>query len=299
MTECERIIKQGILPESFFKEEIRCEYRVTKERKKIWAIELDLYLKFASVCEKYNLRYFLLFGSLLGAIRHKGMIPWDDDIDVCMPREDYEKFCNICVSEFEKPYLLQTPYTDKGYFYSFAKIRNRNTTCMPEVMSKGGFCHGIFLDVFPLDFVNISNYETDRENIFKSIMRCSSYMKRNNDLNTIQLEKQKLYHTDIPLLEYENIQKIATNPNYAESDYLGVPVNTILKSYQLIWKASDFSSYVLCPFEGFEVRIPVGYDDILCTTYGDYMAYPPINKRGLWHSDIIWNPDKAYTEFIE
>ena len=128
MTESERIISEGILPPSFFYEEERCGFPISANMKKIWAIELDLYLKFAAICERYRLRYYLIFGSLLGAIRHKGMIPWDDDMDVCMPREDYNFLCKNCISEFNDPYILQTPFSDVGSFFSFAKIRNKNAT---------------------------------------------------------------------------------------------------------------------------------------------------------------------------
>ena len=91
MTECERIIKEGILPETFIKPETICDFYVDEMRKKIWAIEIDLYLELEKVCKKHNLRFYAIGGSILGAVRHNGFIPWDDDMDVCMPREDYEK----------------------------------------------------------------------------------------------------------------------------------------------------------------------------------------------------------------
>ncbi len=132
MTECERIIKQGILPETFFKEEELCGFLVTEKRKRLWAISIDLLLIFDNICRKYNLNYFLSFGALLGAIRHHGIIPWDDDIDVCMPRYDYEKFLNIGKTELRNPYFLQIPGEDNGYFFSYAKIRNSNTSGISE-----------------------------------------------------------------------------------------------------------------------------------------------------------------------
>ena len=299
MTECERIIKEGILPESFFKEEEICGFLVTESRKKIWAIELDIFQKFAKICEQHNLHYFALYGTIVEAMLHKGMIPWDDDMDVGMPREDYERFCKECVSEFHDPYLLQTPYTDCGYYFSFAKIRNKNTTCVSKVMQKAGFCQGIFLDIFPLDYCDPVTYEDDRKEIYNSIMKCSSAMKSNNDdLDDSQLQKLRMYHTNEPLFEYERIQQIAKNPKYKNSRYIGVPVNTILKSEQQIWETSDFTDYETSPFENTEIRIPQGYHHVLQIIYGDYMSYPPLEKRGTWHKGIIWDPNNPYKKYI-
>ena len=114
MTEIERIVKRGVITEDFLKEEKRGDFTVTAKRKRVWAVILDLIVEFDSVCRKHNLRYFLDSGSLLGAIRHGGFIPWDDDIDVTMPREDYEKFIRLN-DEFKHPYFLQTPYSDPEY----------------------------------------------------------------------------------------------------------------------------------------------------------------------------------------
>ena len=102
-----------IVRRSFFDEEIRCDFLVTKERKKIWAIGLDLLLEFDRVCKKYNLSYFLIHGSLLGAIRHNGFIPWDDDIDVAMLRSDYNNLMNIAAKEFSNQYDITKRLCEK------------------------------------------------------------------------------------------------------------------------------------------------------------------------------------------
>ena len=123
MTECERIVKSGFTSEKYLQPETRNGFYVDTTRKKVWLIALDLLHQFDSICQKYSLRYYLMFGSLLGAVRHNGFIPWDDDVDVAMPREDYEKIMKL-KNEFKHPYFLQNPYSDNGYYQSFMKLRN-------------------------------------------------------------------------------------------------------------------------------------------------------------------------------
>jgi len=129
MTECERIIAKGIIPKEFLKEETLCDFLVTEERKKLWMISLDMLLEFDRICKQHNIKYYLMGGTLLGAIRHKGFVPWDDDTDVMMLREDYEKFKKL-EHEFQQPYFLQTPQNDPGNLYSTIRIRNSNTTML-------------------------------------------------------------------------------------------------------------------------------------------------------------------------
>ena len=106
MTECERIIQQEILPEVFFRAEIVDGFEVAEQIKKVWAIEIDILLQLDKICKRHSLRYFLIFGSLLGAVRHNGYIPWDDDLDVCMPRKDYEEFIRVAQAELKMPYFF-------------------------------------------------------------------------------------------------------------------------------------------------------------------------------------------------
>ena len=142
------------LPEGFLDEEERCGYLVSSKMKKLWAVELDLLAELDRVCKKHNLQYFADSGTLLGAVRHKGFIPWDDDIDVVMLREDYDYLIQKCAGEFKHPYFLQSAYTDDGYLRTHAQLRNSMTTMMlPNEAMKVKFNQGVFLDVFPLDYL--------------------------------------------------------------------------------------------------------------------------------------------------
>ena len=154
MTEIDRLLQKGVMPESFLFPETRCGFFVDEKRKKTWAIAIDLLLTFDEVCKRNNLRYCLSYGTLLGAIRHNGFIPWDDDVDVCMPRDDYERLQEM-KDKFCHPYFLQTPFTDRGYYYSYIKLRNSNTTAFSKNlryhMSSNNCNSGMSLDVFCVD----------------------------------------------------------------------------------------------------------------------------------------------------
>ena len=112
----------------FYKEEVRCGYTVTEKTKKVWAVQLAMLDEVERICRKYGLSYFADSGTLIGCIRDKGYIPWDDDIDLVMLREDYDKFLTVAQKELADPLLLQTYRTEKNYLRGHAQIRNRLTT---------------------------------------------------------------------------------------------------------------------------------------------------------------------------
>lgn len=120
--------------------------------RKLQMVELEILNEFVRLCEKHDLRYYLVGGTLLGAVRHQGFIPWDDDIDVAMPREDYDSFAKIAPQELNSQYFYQSPDTDPHYFLTYAKVRKNGTEVYEERFENSRFHKGIFIDIFPLDF---------------------------------------------------------------------------------------------------------------------------------------------------
>ena len=127
---------------------------ISNLRREVWDIELDMLDLVVSICDKIGVKYYLDAGTLLGAVRHKGFIPWDDDIDLVMFRDEYDKFISYCKENLEYPYFLQTTDTDSS-IYQHAKIRRSDTTAILEkdLEANWDFNQGIFLDIFPLDRV--------------------------------------------------------------------------------------------------------------------------------------------------
>lgn len=114
--------------------------------------ETELLDTFVGICRKHGLRYCIIAGTLLGAVRHQGFIPWDDDIDVAMPREDYDRFAAICKQELDPRFFYQDPETDPHYYLTYAKLRKNDTFVYEERFRNSRFHKGAFLDIFPLDF---------------------------------------------------------------------------------------------------------------------------------------------------
>lgn len=133
-------------------EEVICGYQVSAKMKRVWAMEIDMVKQFVSVCEKHHLTYHIMGGTLLGAVRHKGFIPWDNDIDLAMPRKDFNRLLEIGPGVFEKPLFFQTPVTEESRFFAtYVKIRDeRGTAASREDYDLGINC-GMFIDVFCLD----------------------------------------------------------------------------------------------------------------------------------------------------
>lgn len=288
----------SILGEDYFKEEVKCDFLISEKMKKIWAVELDCYLEFARICDKYDLRYYAYGGTLLGAIRHKGFIPWDDDMDVCMPREDYEELLKVAQNELGEPYFMLTPYSDSNCFRTIVILINRKTTWTSRFFLHSGCANGLCLDIFPLDNYNAATHEKDLEEIRLSAKRCSQYMKRNDTdkMTPEHYASWKKYMTNDPMKEWENVQRVATKWNNTNTENYSMKVFVLSdKRYNDPLKKEWFDTSQLVKFETLDMRIPSGYHNILTATYGDYMKYPPIEKRGVWHEGGVADPEKPYT----
>ncbi len=300
MTECERIIKYNILKRDFFNEEIINDFVVTTERKKIWAIELDLLLAIDAVCKKYNLHYFLFWGSLLGAVRHKGFVPWDDDTDILLTREDYEKLLKH-KDEFEYPYFFQTPYTDDGYYYSHAKLRNSNTSAIDYPFLYQGFNMGIFVDILPLDLIEGNNNGKERFKRIAELNVLNSTAMRLNNPNLTEKDRKRVeaYPGGNPLERYEEIQKLSKYNIGLASQRVSVFAATVYGYERDVFLREDFADSVYADFLGYRFPIPIGYDRILRTAYGNYMDFPPIETRGQWHGNVSFYPDIPYKHKVQ
>ena len=300
MTECERIINDGILPEKFFNEEVICDFTVTKERKKLFAVLLDILLKIDSVCKKHGIKYFIYGGTLIGALRHGGFIPWDDDLDIAMLRDDYEKFLTL-QNEFEDPYFLQTPYTDHGFFWANPTIRNSNTTAVTPFFAYQPMNHGAFVDIFVID--NIIEGPEGREN-FERINRLtidnSTYMRMSNphldESNQKRVEEYRSRLRD-PFEVCEEIDSLARKYNNTSTKHVTTPTATFYGYEKKFYFREDFDDTLPVRFEGYIFPMPVGYERVLATTYKDYRVLPPIEKRGL-HHNIIFDMDTPYQKYI-
>ena len=228
-----------------------------------------------------------------------GLIPWDDDIDVLMPRKDYERFTKMA-DDFEYPYFLQTPETDKGYLYSLTKIRNSETCSVFPMRAGFGFNFGIAIDVFILD----KSVFEDREEIFQKIDMLNSFNSAYMKIPQKAINKKGIdllrNHLDLsPRQALNRITELAKRHINDDTEYVTEYATTIYNWKKNMWNAEDFSKTVLMPFCTRSFPAPAGYDNILKKTYGNYMELPPLPDRGAWHSGHIYDPDRSYREIYK
>lgn len=298
MTECERLVLEKCIKKDFFAPEIKCGFKVDEERKKVWAVEIDLYKKFAEVCDKHGLKYFLVFGSLLGCIRHKGFIPWDDDLDVGMPREDYDKLLELS-DEFTYPYFLQTPMTDENSGFSVAKLRNSNTTAIAEPFRYQRMNHGIFIDINPMDKIEMSSAEETYHKVRELALQNSAFMRISNPNPSVSdRERIERWQGRSAIDVFDEIQLICKKSKEDDTKHVGLLASTIYDYKKQIFYVQDFDEIIWKEFEGIKVPVPSGYKNILMTTYGDYMKFPPEDERGKAHDSIVFDANKSYKELV-
>lgn len=275
------------LSEDFFKEEVRNGFLVSKNRKELWAIELDLLDQFRQICKKYNLAYYLDGGTLLGAIRHSGFVPWDDDIDILMPRKDYDLFIQYALKELKYPYFVQTDWTDST-FYCLTKLRRSDTTCIQQADLKGhfNFNQGIFIDICPLDNVPDDHTECHdfmhRLHLIKLEAICIKTRYQCYDHNQENKERL-LYLRD----QYQEIRQLYNFKHTERFANLAFPQTSASLRVR-----RDYNNSVLVKFEDDIYPVPEVYYNVLNMIYGsDFMT--PIPGKSL-HGKLLINTSLSY-----
>lgn len=298
------------LPEGFLDEEVRCGYTITHEMKKVWAVLLDMLVEFDRVCKKHHITYFASGGTMLGAVRHKGFIPWDDDIDLMMFRDQYEKLCKIAPIEFKHPYFFQTQYTDFGSLRGHAQLRNSETTGIlkMELAAHYKFNQGIFIDIFPLDSVieDPQLFDKQSQDAHKYKNRCYYWAMWTKSRFCTSSNPIKRFIKRSCLLFLPHIFEICINKNYKKFEetckrynHLNTPMvstlSFIFDNRQHFKYREDYTHLIDMPFEFLKIPVGINYDHALTQRYGDYKTYVVGNSN---HGGAILDPDKPYTEYL-
>lgn len=260
-------------------------------------LQLEILTKTHDFCSKNNIRYSLTGGTLLGAIRHNGYIPWDDDIDILMPRPDYDKFINSFNGVFSELQVL-SPELDWDYYASYANIFDNRTLLLEGFNSHRHHEIGVKIDVFPIDGVpnNMAEYVRLKKelNVLWLYMAAKRYnlvgaFKKNWRMG-LGLTIKRLSSLHQPYSEInKKIHRIATSYSFDESDYVGdMATNPSLMKLD----KKIFENYVEVDFEGKKFRSVADYNTFLIELFGDYMELPPEDKR-VPHHDFVayWKND--------
>lgn len=261
---------------------------------KLKALELDLLKAFIAVCEKHDLLYFLVEGSALGAVRHGGFIPWDDDIDVAMPREDYEKFLAVAQADLPEGLFLQTNETDPAYVTGFAKIRNSNTAFIETSARKLAINHGVYLDIFVLDGCNNFAATKKKTKLLQARIASRFLVKRSLKGRMVQF---------VAAIRYPSVARAV---RLLDTIHRAVPYATAenVVNYGSAWGKKEvmpreiYGKGVLGSFEGVPVRLPEKVDEYLTRLYGDYMTPPPPEKQVSHHNCDVIDLERSYKEYV-
>ena len=298
------------VPENFLREENRSGYTVSEQMKKVWAVELDLLDEFDRVCRENGLSYWADGGTLLGAVRHKGFIPWDDDMDLIMLRRDYDRLCQIAPKAFRPPYFWQTDETDAGFQRGFARLRNAETTALLsyEEGKRYRFNQGIFIDICPLD--NLPDSEAERKAFCRRVKRhwdlcraLCNFTARYNAESTaaLPLPKRFVKHAGhglcrlLPGLDYQRAFRRYQNCCRAYGRKQVRQVGVAYYGFEFTFDRAIFDRTVWLPFEDRSIPAPENYEQILREYYGDYT----VPREGTaFHEVSLFDTERPYTDYI-
>ena len=268
-------------PEDYFKTEIRDGFEITSMMKRAWAGQMEVLQTIREICERHNILWFADYGTLLGAVRHKGFIPWDDDIDVRMLRDDYEKFCVVANKELPETMFFQNYKNDKGYPWMYSKIRMKGTKAVRIGQDRLNMEEGIYMDIFPCDGVPDDNKKKKKHNRLAKIYRKILYAR----IGKYSCDKwyERLWWSLVCVIprsyvykQSDKLVKKYTEHNCKRVGTIGwheLPdVNGFLNGY--------FTDLTEVEFEGHMFYAPRDWDGFLTYSFGkDYMQLPPVEQR--------------------
>ncbi len=252
--------------------------------KKLHELELILAKEFARICEKHKIRYFMIAGTLLGAVRHGGFIPWDEDMDFGMLRSDFERFLAVCREELDTDtYFLQTGETDPAYTYAFAKLRLNGTKIVEEIGRDTFANKGIFIDIFPFDNVPDNRvlrriHEKERY-LWKNMLAVRLGYHNGRKRAKILQVMLRLASRLLPVKVIRGLKERAfTRYNKGRSKYVVTAEGSYRYDREIIPRRFTEKLQPLS-FEDTEFFTFASYEDYLTNLYGDYRKLPPVEER--------------------
>lgn len=259
--------------------------------RKAQLLQLDIAKEIKRVCEKNAIPYFFIAGTLLGAVRHQGFIPWDDDLDIGMLRSDYETFIKVCKDDLDDRFFLQNWETDKYFGLPFSKVRLNNTHYVERNSAKVRAHDGIYVDIFPFDNVPDDKRlqkKHDRETyLLKRLLLVKNGYECWEDDETIKkmiYKSIKLFTLPVSLkFLQKKLLKVMMRYNDLETDWIvtfGGSYGYTKESIEKKW----VSECTELSFEKICFSVPGSYKEYLSYFYGDYMQLPPEDKRGNRHN---------------
>ena len=297
------------LSEDFFQEEILADTFVSRALKEVWAVNLDLLDCFQRFCQQHQLRFFMGFGTLLGAFRHQGFVPWDDDVDILMPRRDFEKLKGLW-SEFSAPYFLQNSLSEPDFWYrGMMKFRRSDTTCLQQSEYQNRHTNqGIALEIMPLDrcpdtaveqrqqAAQVGHWQRllwakGHEQDYHCLQSDSLSAMGDEAWESLRAEAASYTLTELErcyLAACQKAGKISQGP-------LAVYISYNPQDAYLLFDAAWFEESVLMDFEGLQLPAPAGFWSCLERFYGaGFMGYVPKEHRRP-HHPALWDPVVPYS----
>lgn len=282
---------------------------LTKEELTQWkSIVIDILREFHKICKENNLRYFACGGTAIGAVRHKGIIPWDDDIDVSMPRPDYERLIEICSSRDMGNYELVTPENTENYPLPFLKLCRKDTTLIEE--SDTPCVIGVFMDIFPLDGTSPDKTEaaTLKRRYDRIRNKLEAISTRNTFIEYISLLKDShewgrfvvktmgfFLRNRMRRMFMKILNDISEKYPFESAENLIVYAGSYGER-EVMPRSFCEGKDIEMPFENVKVMMPSGYEEYLTRIYGDYMQLPPKEKQVSHHYHAVVDMQRRLTK---